>query len=83
MTGIEKLPRVPVILIHTEDPPKSGLSACLGLPFEIPDENGYRGTPRMICPGCLVRFRQHRTDADRAQEALSVLKEIQRLLRSL
>jgi hypothetical protein len=49
----------PVIVIHLEDPPGSGLAACCGLPFHSTSE--WPKVPRVPCTGCL-----RRSDAARA-----------------
>lgn len=51
MSNQERLPAIPVILIHLEDPPDSGLAACCGRPYVDP-EGTYPDVPRQFCPGC-------------------------------
>lgn len=58
------LPATPVIVVHLEDPPGSGLAACCGVPFE--PAKGYEKTPRWLCTGCSRGAREGvEVDADR------------------
>jgi hypothetical protein len=45
----KRLPDFPVIVVHLEDPPGSGLAACCGQPFRPPT---WMSTPRWLCTGC-------------------------------
>ena len=59
-----RLPDFPVVVIHAEDPPGSGLAACCGLPWRK-DPVGRLGQTYWMCTGCMNagRPRQWRTAA--------------------
>jgi hypothetical protein len=41
----------PIILVHLEDPPGSGLTACSGQPFTA-SATDYPNVPRVLCQSC-------------------------------
>lgn len=49
----EPMRATPVVLIHLEDPPGTGLAACCRRPFEVDTAASYRQVPRQACPGCI------------------------------
>ncbi len=48
------LPCIPVLLIHSEDPAGSGLAACCGYSFRVPEDDEFPGVARQSCPGCFL-----------------------------
>lgn len=56
MTAVEVNPALsqqPVIIVHMEDPPGSGLTACSGQAFST--TGGFMHVPRVPCIGCCRR----------------------------
>lgn len=51
MSEKSELPDFPVIVVHLEDPPGSGLAACCGLKARWP-RGEYPGVKRWACTGC-------------------------------
>jgi hypothetical protein len=42
----------PVILVHLEDPPGSGFTACSGQPFTPAADTDFPNVPRVLCQSC-------------------------------
>jgi hypothetical protein len=49
-----ELPNLPVVVVHLEDPPGSGLAACCGMSFNSNAHKAdwYPNVPRWACTGC-------------------------------